>query len=151
MRGLDELEISLNQLAKLDEETKWSILEAGGKILRDSYEKYLAAFHHLTGGLEASIRLKKRTAGGQTIAQIAPSGKHPGSKTGKRMKKGKDGKRRSSGSYQGTNAEIAYFLEYGTPRMPAKHWMEIVNEETQEAVSEAMQEAWNKHLDDLGL
>lgn len=44
----------------------------------------------------------------------------------------------------------AYF-EHGTPRIPAKHWMETANEEAEDAFLAAEQDAWNKHLDDLNL
>lgn len=42
-------------------------------------------------------------------------------------------------------------LEYGSPRIPATHWMERGYEESKDAFLAAEQEAWNKHLDDLNL
>ena len=67
------------------------------------------------------------------------------------MKKGKDGKRRSSGTYSGTNAEVLYYLEYGTPRIDASHAIEITNEQAEEEILQIEANAWDEHLKSLGL
>ena len=148
--GIDSLQASIEQLAQLDDDTTWSILEAGGQVLRDAQSAYLEAYHKITGALAASIKLTRKVSGGELIARIEPKGKHPGSSTGKRMKK-EGGKRRSSGSYSGSNAEIAYILEYGSPRIPATHWMETANEGAEEEMAAAMESAWDDYLTSLGL
>ena len=80
------------------------------------------------------------------FAYIFPKGKHRGSSTGKRK-----GKRRSNGKYSGTNAEVAYILEYGSPRISATHWLENANEEAEGDVIAAQKEAWNDLLTKKGL
>ena len=82
---------------------------------------------------------------------ISAKGKHPKSSTGKRMKMGKDGKRRSSGKYSGTNAEILYLLEYGSPRIPASHAIETANENAEDEILQLEADAWDEHLKSLGL
>ena len=46
--------------------------------------------------------------------------------------------------------DVAYYLEYGTPRMAATHWMENAIELAQDEATEAMQEEWNKHMEECG-
>ena len=103
-------------------------------------------FRQRTGDLAKSISVELKGAGEDFHAYIFPKGKHRGSSTGKRMKKG-----RSSGKYSGTNAEVAYILNYGSPRINATHWLEIANEEAESEVITAEQEAWNGLLEKKGL
>lgn len=66
------------------------------------------------------------------------------------MKK-ENGKRRSSGHYYGTNAEIAYILEYGSPRISASHWMENANEGAEDELVDIQQKAWDDLVTKKGL
>ena len=149
--GVDTLVADFEKLAVIDDETTYSILEAGAEVLKTVQQEVLRRMGltnpvapQLINSLSISRRIGK-------IVTLTPKGKRKGKKKiSKRMKK-VDGKRQSSGSYQNTNAEIGYFLEYGTPRIKPRHWMEIANEEGGDACTEAIQEAWNKHLDDLNL
>ena len=119
--GIDDLSISLEQLARLSDDEKWSILDAGAQVLKTAQEsKLLTLFKQHTGVLAASLKITRKTGSDGIVASIAPAGQHPRSTTGKRMKKDKSGKRRSSGSYTGSNAEILYILENGSPRIPAR-------------------------------
>lgn len=68
------------------------------------------------------------------------------SSTGKRR-----GKRRSNGSYQGTNAEVAFILEYGSPRIGATHFMENTAEESEQEVYNAMDAELTQILRERGL
>ena len=77
---------------------------------------------------------------------VLPMGKHPKSSTGKRR-----GKRRSNGSYQGTNAEVAFILEYGSPRIGATHFMENTAEESEQEVYNAMDAELTQILRERGL
>lgn len=149
--GIDELEISLEQLARLTDEDKWSILEAGANVLKAAQEsKLLTLFRQHTGVLAASLKISRKNGDSGVVARIAPAGQHPGSSTGKRMKNTAKG-RRSSGSYDGSNAEIAYILEYGSPRIAPRHWMETANEEADEERAAAMEAAWDELLKSKGL
>ena len=58
---------------------------------------------------------------------------------------------RSNGKYSGSNAEVAYVLNYGSPRIDATHWLEIANEEAEDDVIAAEQEAWNGVVSQKGL
>lgn len=148
--GLDRLEIDLAQLAQLSDDDRWAILERGGEVLRAAHQKYLDLNHHLTGQLSASLKLSKKGSSDKLTATVGASGKRKGGFTGKRMKKDKNGRRRSSGHYEGSNAEVLYFLEYGTPRMPATHGIETTNEAAAPDVQAAMEEAWDEYLKSKG-
>jgi hypothetical protein len=149
--GIDTLEADFKKLEVVDDETSYGILEAGAEELLIAWRTVLHRMGlmnpnnpQLINSLSANRRIGKKVT-------LTPKGKRKDKKKAyKRMKK-ENGKRRSSGSYQNTNAEIGYILEYGSPRIKPRHWMEIANEEGGDACTEAMQEAWNKHLDDLNL
>ncbi len=145
--GLDEISASFEQLAKLSDEEKLSILRPAAKLLLERQrEKIATLFRQVTGALAKSLTIDEHVDDDGVSASISPKGKHPGSSTGKRK-----GKRRSNGKYSGTNAEIAYILEYGSPRIAATHWMENANEEAEGDVIAAQQSAWNDLLERKGL
>lgn len=147
--GMDELELSLEQLAAMPDDVKWSVLSAGAEVLKTALQtairtRFMKSGEEKRGKVKPgtllnSLRVKqKKNRNGDLIALVTPVGQHPGSK---------------SKSRSGTNAEVAFYLEYGTPHFDATHWMEktIQNEDTQAAIVEAEQAAYNEWLDSLGL
>ena len=145
--GMDELSASLEQLAQLTDEEKVSILMPSAQLLlQRQKEKIAQLFKRRTGDLENSLTITQQNGDNGPSLYIAPAGKHRGSSTGKRK-----GKRRSNGKYAGTNAEIAYILEYGSPRIAATHWLENANEEAEAEVIEAQQTAWDELVTKKGL
>jgi hypothetical protein len=145
--GMDEISASLEQIANLTDEDKMSVILRGARLLLERQrEKIASVFKQRTGALANSLTIEERSDDSGVFAYIFPKGKHPGSSTGKRMKKG-----RSSGKYSGSNAEVAYILEYGSPRIAATHWLENANEESADELTETMQSAWNDMLTEKGL
>ena len=145
--GMDEISASLEQIANLTDEDKMSVILRGARLLLERQrEKIASVFKQRTGALANSLTIEERSDDSGVFAYIFPKGKHPGSGTGKRMKKG-----RSSGKYSGSNAEVAYILEYGSPRIAATHWLENANEESADELTETMQSAWNDMLTEKGL
>lgn len=145
--GMDEISASFEQLAQITDDDKASVLMPAAELLKErQMQKIIDMFRQPTGDLAKSIAIELKGAGEDFHAYIFPKGKHRGSSTGKRMKKG-----RSSGKYSGTNAEVAYILNYGSPRINATHWLEIANEEATDKVTAAEQEAWNGLLERKGL
>ena len=55
------------------------------------------------------------------------------------------------GGRKKSNAEVAYVLEYGTPRMAARHWMETANEEASDEVVAAEAAVWDDYLKSMNL
>ena len=141
--GIDSIAASFAELAEIDDDTRENLLRAGGEAVERHQKEYLQQHHSRTGELAESIRYKRKGEFGI----VAPAGKHSGVGTGRRKSK----RGRSHGSYSGTNAEVAYILEYGSPRLPATHWMEMANEEAEPDFESAMAAAWNEHLNKLGL
>lgn len=158
----DGLSAGLAELAKFNDEQKWQILSKGAEIIKEAHIKEIKArFVEHTGSLANSPTIVKKYIDGELVARIQPQGKHKGTKIGIRRRKSraiagikgaKHGRDMRTGSYEGSNAEIAYYLNYGTPRItPPTHWMEHANEKAEAAVLDAMQEAWDKHIEDIGL
>lgn len=141
-RGVDELTLSLEQLATTPEETQYSILEAGASALIPRWKETLQSMKR-TGQLIESVKAARKK-GETPIVAITPKGKRKGAYTGQRKTHG-------GGTYQGTNAEVAYVLEYGTPRMAATHWMETTNEEAGDEVVAAEAAVWDEYLKSLNL
>lgn len=145
--GMDEISASFEQLSRLTDEDKMSVIMPAAKLLlQRQREKIESLFTQRTGDLANSLTIEEKNGDDGVFAYIFPKGKHRGSSTGKRK-----GKRRSNGKYSGTNAEVAYILEYGSPRISATHWLENANEEAESDVIAAQKEAWNDLLTKKGL
>lgn len=140
--GLDELNLSLKDVADMPEETAYSILEAGAAALIPRWKEALSTMKR-TGQLIESIKAARKK-GETPIVAITPKGKRKSAYTGQR-------KTHRGGTYQGTNAEVAYILEYGTPRIKATHWMETTNEEAGDEVVAAEAAVWDEYLKSLNL
>ena len=145
--GMDEISASFEQLAQISDDDKASVLMPAAELLKERQtQKIIDMFRQRTGDLAKSIAVELKGEGEDFHAYIFPKGKHRGSSTGKRTKKG-----RSSGKYSGTNAEVAYILNYGSPRISATHWLENANEEAESEVMAVEQDAWNSLLEKKGL
>lgn len=146
--GMDEISASFDQLAKLTDEDKMSVIMPGARILMERQrEKILSMFTQRTGDLANSLTIQERNGDNGAYARIFLKGNHRGSSTGKRKRKNG----RSNGKHSGTNAEVAYILNYGSSRIRASHWMEYANEEAEEEVVAAQQTAWNDLITRKGL
>ena len=145
--GMDEISASFEQLSRLTDEDKMSVIMPAAKLLlQRQREKIESLFTQRTGDLANSLTIEEKNGDDGVFAYIFPKGKHRGSSTGKRK-----GKRRSNGKYSGTNAEVAYILEYGSPRISATHWLENANEEAEDEVISAQQAAWDELITKKGL
>ena len=147
INGMDEIAARFEQLAHITDEDKMSVIMPAAELLVERQrQKIVQLFQQRTGDLAKSLTIRERRDDSGVFANIYLKGKHRGSSMGKRMKNG-----RSSGKYSGTNAEVGYVLEYGSPRIAARHWMETANEETMDEVIEIQQDAWNEMLEKKGL
>lgn len=146
--GMDELSASFEDMIQLSDEERMSVIMPGAEVVAEHQRgKIRSLFKQRTGALADSITIRQKSDDYGAYANIFLKGKHPGSGTGKRKRK--DG--RSNGKYSGTNAEVGYILEYGTPRIAATHWMETANEDAAAEVASAQQEAWNDLMKKKGL
>lgn len=141
------------------------ICSAGADVLiqalRDHLEKTTEDRNkNIRGQLAKSITEKIYESSGSVI--VGPTGKHHGKGTGKKAKdagyhrpktgQGTSSKRKHHGRSNAVSAQdVGYYLEYGTPRMKAEHWMEKTLEQCEDRVLDAMEVAWNEYLDSIGL
>jgi len=141
--GVDGIEMSLSQLANMTEDEKRVILNRGAEVFKEKLAEVLDRLGlRDTGQLIEHISQKDKNRSGNPVAAVSSYGKRKKGYTGKR----KDKRGRSKGSYSGTNTELLYLLEYGTPRMKAYHPIETAENEADEAVTAAMAEAWDEYL-----
>lgn len=148
--GADEISASFEQMASLTDEDRLSVIMPAAELLVERQkEKIVALFQQRTGDLRESIKIQIKNSGDGSYAYISPKGKHSGSSTGKRNRR--RGRKGSNGRYSGTNAEIAYILNFGSPRIAPTHWLENANEEAEEEIVAAQQNAWNELMEKKGL
>ena len=117
-RGLDALMKSLDLEAQRIDELSAKAVEAGAKVLKAAQE---ATAPVRTGGLAGHIKIGKpqHDAGNGYYRDVYPDGKNP---RGERY------------------ATIGFVLEYGRSNMPARPWMRVAGETSEQAVVEAMAE-----------
>lgn len=149
--GLDRLSVSYASLSQISEDDLWAIIEPAANTLADKMRETISRlFTPRSGSLLGSIRvLRKLSKGGAVYALVGPDdAKHPKSSTGKRKSRAQGGK---GGSYSGTNAEVAWILEYGSSRIPGRHWMEAAVTETEEQILGQLETGFNAYCDAAGL
>nr|DAK96031.1 MAG TPA: hypothetical protein [Caudoviricetes sp.] len=145
--GVDALELTFDKMANLSGDDLLRIIRPAAELLKTRLsEKVRAIFTQRSGSLANSFKLRERVWEDGAGITVLPMGKHPKSSTGKRH-----GKRRSNGSYQGTNAEVAYILEFGSPRIDATHFMQNTAEESEQDIYDAMDAELTRILNERGL
>lgn len=146
--GMDELTASFEQLSNLSDEDKMSVIMPAATLLVERQrQKIQQLFQQRTGDLADSLTIRERSDENGVYANIYLKGKHRGSGTGRRKRKNG----RSNGRYSGSNSEVGYILEYGSPRIAARHWMETANEEAEADIVAAEQSAWDDLMEKKGL
>lgn len=153
--GIDDLDVSFTQLAHMNEDSAKKIVLAGAEVVKKVQKEYLDVHHSKSGKLSGSIQINFLCP---REAYVQPAGKHHGSysstkgthrpKTGQ----GTSHKRRHHRLSKGVSSvDVGYYLEHGTPRMPAYHWMENANKEAEPECHAAMYAAWNEYVSSCGL
>lgn len=132
--------LSFAELAELDDETQYSILEPGAEVAREGHKRTLLAMGLVQSGqLYNSLKIqRKRAKDGSVYVLVMPSGKrtptiyHPAPNT--------------------NNSTVGFFNEFGAPLkgIPAKEWMRTANEQYADAVLEAEEAAYDKFLKSKG-
>lgn len=149
--GLDRLTVSYATLSQLSDDEIWGVIEPAAQTLKAKIQEVIARlFRQRTGSLHDSIEIRREIGdSGRVYAVVGPNqAKHPGTGKGKRKpRKGGGG----GGSYAGTNAEVGYILEYGSARIPAKHWMETACTETEEELAAQLEQGFNALCEAAGL
>ena len=144
--GLTEFQTSMAQLAAIPEDTflEEVVFPAAQVLIRAYQEACAGALKTVTGSLASSFEVLRT---GSVWALVGPNQrKHPHSTASKRKPRAQGG---GGGHYGGTNAEVAYIQEYGTVRIPGKHFMEHAEEDSEEEILAVMADAFGRLLDRL--
>ena len=134
--GLDELSLSLQEIAEIPEDIQDEMLRAQGNIVaqaqRESAQRYGI---QRTGTLIRSIKpgKVKLDKNGSRVLYVTPAGS------------------RVRGGKKTTNAEIAFLNEYGTRRQRARPFLRDANERSAEAATQAAADIYYRWQDSRGL
>lgn len=134
--GLDELALSLQEIAEIPEDIQDEMLRAQGNIVaqaqRESAQRYgIQRTGTLIRSIKAGkVKLDKR---GSRALYVTP--------VGSRVRGGK----------KTTNAEIAFLNEYGTRGQRARPFMRDANERSAEAATQAAADIYYRWQDSRGL
>lgn len=137
--GLDDLELSLKEIADLPESVLLGMLEAEGQVIRSAQERRLQGLGfgeestgQLAGSIDQTHRLKRDSKGVPGIT-VYPKGVR------------RDGKTR--------NAEVGFILEYGAPMrgIAPRQWMRVANEEAAGEAASAAARVYDAWLKSKGL
>lgn len=150
--GLDRLSVSYATLSQLSDDEIWGIIEPAAGTLKAKMQDVIARlFRQRSGSLRESIEVtRKISKGGAVFALVGPNqAKHP--KAGRGKRKSRDPKGGGGGSYAGTNAEVGWILEYGSSRIPARHWMETACDEAEEELMQQLEQGFDAVCTAAGL
>lgn len=143
--AMDDLQIPFDKMARLTPADLLDILRPGAELMRQAIvDAIQATFTQRSGDLAGSWALTEAAAEGNAEITIEPLGVH--SKNGRGIRKKK--RKKSGGD---ANAVVAYALEYGTPRIAARHYIQKTTEDKGDEAAAAMQEAMNQKFEQLGL
>lgn len=146
VNGVEGLDLTYERKAQLSDDDLLRIIRAGAEVMRERLrEKILAVFAQHSGDLADSFKLFERKESGNPFILVSPAGKHRPNGRGIRDRKS-DPKRKGK-----TNAEVAFVLEYGSPRHNATHFMEECVEASTPEVISAMEAEFSKLMDERGL
>ena len=149
--GLDRLSVRFLQLQQLSEDQIWDIIAPAAEIMKSAMQSVIERmFKQRSGSLRESIEVQRRLSkAGAVFALIGPNqARHPKATQGKRKPRAQGGGGRN---FAGTNAEVGWILEYGSVRIPARHWMETACTETEEQLYQTLEAGWDETLTAAGL
>ena len=136
--GIDQLELSFAEVAKLPDEVVDAMLDARADVVvaaqRQAAERMLRGPYD-TGETARSIKKgKPKLRDGQRVLYVTPTGSR------------KRGKAKAV-----RNAEIAFINEYGTRKIPARNFIRTANESCADAATAAEFEVYSRYLEEKGL
>lgn len=141
--GLNELQLTIQEVAELPEATRDAMLSAGADVVVKACRKKIAELGMIrTGQLLNSIKAfpkRRKNRDIELVYIVYPAGN--------RRKQGRGQKKAT------TNAEVGFILEYGLPRkhIPAKQWMRSAVETSADEVVAAEEAVYDQYLKSKGL
>lgn len=136
--GIDQLELSFAEVAKLPDEVVDAMLDARADVVvaaqRQAAERMLKGLYD-TGETARSIKKgKPKLRDGHRVVYVTPTGSR------------KRGRAKAV-----RNAEIAYENEYGKKGVPARNFIRTANESCADAAEAAEFEVYSRYLEEKGL
>ena len=131
------------------------LLPAAEKLVEYYKQTIRKLFKRRTGDFEESIGYDEIINKESALIRVKPMGRHSKSRNSRKSKAGSSSRRYAkhnrSVAANLNNEDLGYFLEYGTPRIKATHWMENTNESVEEEIQDIIEAEFNKLLDRKGL
>lgn len=136
--GIDELSLSLKEIAELPDEVIDAMLDARADVVvaaqRQAAKRMLKG-PYVTNETARSIKKgKPKLRGGHRVLYVTPTGSR------------KRGRAKAV-----RNAEIAFINEYGTRKIPARNFIRTANESCADAATAAEFEVYSRYLEKKGL
>ena len=137
-KGIDELMLSMQEVAALPDEVVDAMLDARADVVvaaqRKSAQRMLVG-PYAKGDTAKSIKKgKPKLRDGQRVLYVTPTGSR------------KRGRAKAV-----RNAEIAFINEYGTRKIPARNFIRTANESCADAATAAEFEVYSRYLEKKGL
>lgn len=146
-KGLDEVTLSMKDIAELPGNVIDAMLNAGADVVADAQRSEARKLGKLggyrndgqtvdwsTGETARSIKKSRvKLKGGQRVIYVSPTGA------------------RRRGKTETRNAEIAFFNEYGTKTIRARGFIRAANEKSAAATTAAQAAVYNKFLESKNL
>lgn len=136
--GIDELSLSLKEVAELPDEVIDAMLDARADVVvaaQQQAAKRMLKGQYVTGETARSIKKgKPKLRDGQRVLYVTPTGSR------------KRGKAKAV-----RNAEITFINEYGTRKIPARNFIRTANESCADVATAAEFEVYSRYLEEKGL
>jgi len=149
VNGLEGLQTDMATWAAIDpKDILSSVVLPAADYLKSKYEQSARLMMNvLSGDLSSSIRiLRKGVYSWGVSALVGPNqARHDKSTQGKRHPRAQG----SGSHYEGTNAEVAFILEYGSARIKGRHWMENALTRAEPGIFAIMEDGFYKLLESL--
>lgn len=157
--GIDELQLSFAELARLPDNVIDAMLDAGGAVLVAAHKKSLRSLGLVnTGKLAESISAHKKRSGGKRYLLVYPYGQHHTYNqrlVTKKYARSKSGRTYTVGGGKGvaSNDEVGFVLEFGAPgrNISSRNWMKRANESAADEVAAAEMKPYEKWLNSINL
>ena len=144
--GLDNALLSMREIAKLDDNVVYDLLQPGAEILVKAMQATLTSIGAIvTGKLRKSLNAYRKVDPnmGYAYYDIYPSGPHH-----KYRASGGKRRKRNAGAIRTTRAnDVGFVLEVGNKRIKARHWMANSVDTAVDQVIASENEAWAQYLE----
>ena len=151
---------SASYFSELTTEELLSVLRPAAEALRQYYvDTILRLFRKRTGSLAESIQVIESGRDrpymdlSEASIYVGPKGRRKKGSQTRKSRAGSPNKKyaKHNRSVAAKNEDVAYYLEYGSPRIAATHWLENTNERVAEDIQDMIENEFTELLRKKGL